>query len=144
MPEPDPPDIPTRPDDAPRRRDWGDADRSDADDRRRRDNDDRPRRRRRRRSEYYDQPHRGGLILGLGAASVVLGQFCPFIGLGLGAAAWVMGGGDLAAMDAGEMDPAGRSNTRAGRLCGMIGALLNVLYALILVMYVAVLIAVGK
>ncbi|MEK9633677.1 MAG: hypothetical protein VW622_07545 [Opitutae bacterium] len=38
-----------------------------------------------------------------------------------------MGSGDLKAMDAGTMDPAGRGNTNAGKICGIIGCVLSVL-----------------
>lgn len=41
---------------------------------------------------------------------------CPPFGI----AAWVMGSGDLKQMDAGTMDPSGRSLTSAGRICGII------------------------
>ena len=60
------------------------------------------------------QPHRGTLILVLGILSLVL---CGPIGI----AAWIMGNTDLKEIDAGRMDPAGRGNTHAGRICGMIG-----------------------
>lgn len=42
----------------------------------------------------------------------------------LGIVAWVMGNGDLKEMDAGAMDPSGRSMTNAGRICGMIGTII--------------------
>ncbi len=61
--------------------------------------------------------HRGTLILIFGILSVLA---C----LPLGIAAWVMGQRDLKAMDAGTMDPSGRSSTNAGRILGMIGTLL--------------------
>ncbi len=38
----------------------------------------------------------------------------------LGIAPWIMGGGDLKKMDAGAMDPSGRSLTNAGRICGIV------------------------
>ena len=65
------------------------------------------------------KPHRGNLILVLGILSLVV---CGPIGI----AAWVMGNGDLKAIDAGLMDPEGRSLTNGGRICGMIGTLLTV------------------
>ena len=49
----------------------------------------------------------------------------------LGIVAWVMGNGDLKEMDAGAMDPSGRSMTNAGRICGMIGTILLILIVLI-------------
>ena len=45
----------------------------------------------------------------------------------LGIAAWVMGSGDLKQMDAGAMDPSGRGNTQAGKICGIIGTILMVI-----------------
>jgi hypothetical protein len=63
------------------------------------------------------KPHRGTLILVLGILSLVL--CAP-----LGVAAWIMGNGDLKEIDAGTMDPSGRSTTNAGRICGIIGTVL--------------------
>lgn len=63
------------------------------------------------------KPHRATTILVLGVLSLVL---CAPLGI----AAWLMGRGDLKAMDAGEMDPSGRSNTNAGRICGLIATVL--------------------
>jgi hypothetical protein len=63
------------------------------------------------------KPHRGTLILVLGILGLVI---CGFLGI----AAWVMGNGDLKQIDAGTMDPAGRSTTNAGRICGMIATIL--------------------
>jgi hypothetical protein len=37
-----------------------------------------------------------------------------------------MGNGDLKEMDAGAMDPSGRSTTNAGRICGMIATILMI------------------
>jgi hypothetical protein len=66
------------------------------------------------------KPHRGTLILILGILSLVV---CAPIGI----AAWIMGNGDLKQMDAGAMDPSGRSLTSAGRICGLIGTILLVI-----------------
>jgi hypothetical protein len=63
------------------------------------------------------KPHRGTLVLVLGILSLVI---CAPLGI----AAWIMGSGDLKQMDGGAMDPAGRSLTNAGRICGMIGTIL--------------------
>jgi hypothetical protein len=63
------------------------------------------------------KPHRGTLILVLGILSLVV---CGPLGI----AAWIMGSGDLKAMDAGIMDPGGRGNTNAGKICGMIATIL--------------------
>ena len=64
------------------------------------------------------------MILVLGILGLVL---CGFLGI----AAWVMGSGDLKEIDAGLMDPSGRSMTNAGRICGMIATFLLILGALI-------------
>ena len=66
------------------------------------------------------KPHRGTLILVLGILSLVV---CAPIGI----AAWLMGNGDLKLMDAGQMDPTGRSTTNAGRICGIIASVLLIL-----------------
>lgn len=66
------------------------------------------------------KPHRATLILVLGILSLVL---CAPLGI----AAWIMGNGDLKHMDAGTMDPSGRSNTSAGRICGIIGTILLII-----------------
>ncbi len=63
------------------------------------------------------QPHRGGVVLALG----ILGIVVCFI---LGIIAWVMGNNDLREIDAGRMDPSGRSLTHAGKICGMISVIL--------------------
>ncbi|MBM3890093.1 MAG: DUF4190 domain-containing protein, partial [Verrucomicrobia bacterium] len=60
------------------------------------------------------KPHRGTLILVLGILSLV---FCAPLGI----PAWIMGNTDLKEMDAGKMDPTGRSITQGGRICGIIG-----------------------
>ena len=38
-----------------------------------------------------------------------------------------MGNGDLREIDAGTMDPAGRTMTQAGRICGIIACILMIL-----------------
>ena len=66
------------------------------------------------------QPHRGTMILVFGILGLVV---CfPF-----GIVAWVMGNADLKAMDAGTMDPEGRSTTHAGKVIGIVATILNVL-----------------
>jgi hypothetical protein len=61
--------------------------------------------------------HRAGLILTLGLLGLfICGPLCL--------AAWVMGSGDLHEMDAGLMDPSGRSSTSAGRNIGILGTVL--------------------
>jgi hypothetical protein len=63
------------------------------------------------------KPHRGTLILVFGILGLVI---CAPLGI----VAWIMGNGDLKQIDAGAMDPAGRSLTNAGRICGMIATIL--------------------
>ncbi len=55
----------------------------------------------------------------------------------LGIAAWIMGNGDLRQMDAGAMDPTGRSVTNAGRICGIIGTIFFVIAIIIIVLVFA-------
>jgi hypothetical protein len=83
------------------------------------------------------QPHRGNLILVLGILSLVaLGGFAVMpvlfnlIGVVLGVVAWVMGNRDLGRIMRGDIDPAGQSNTKAGRNCGIIGTTLNAFLAI--------------
>ena len=66
------------------------------------------------------KPHRGTLILVLGILGLVV---CGPLGI----AAWIMGNTDIKEMAAGTMDPSGRSNTSAGRICGMIASILMVI-----------------
>jgi len=63
--------------------------------------------------------HRGGLVLTLGLVGLVCVPLCM--------AAWIMGSGDLAEMDAGLMDPSGRSTTSTGKSLGVIGTMLWVI-----------------
>ena len=63
------------------------------------------------------KPHRGTLILVLGILGLIV---CGPLGI----AAWVMGNNDLQEMNAGLMDPSGRGNTQAGKICGMIATIL--------------------
>ena len=63
------------------------------------------------------QDHRGILILALGILSLIICQ--P-----LGIASWLMGNGDLRAMDAGTMDPEGRGLTQAGKICGVVSVVI--------------------
>jgi hypothetical protein len=74
------------------------------------------------------KPHRGTLILVLGILSFVL------CGIFTAIPAWIMGANDLKEMDAGLMDPSGRSMTNAGRILGIIAV---VLFVVIIVIGVA-------
>jgi hypothetical protein len=63
------------------------------------------------------KPHRGGTILTLALIGLfIFGVLCLI--------AWVMGSNDLREMDAGTMDPNGRSTTSSGRNIGMLGTIL--------------------
>jgi hypothetical protein len=70
------------------------------------------------------KPHRGTLILVLGILSLIV---CGPLGI----AAWIMGNNDLREIDAGMMDPEGRSMTQAGRICGIIACILTALSVLL-------------
>jgi predicted Zn finger-like uncharacterized protein len=76
------------------------------------------------------EPHRGGLILGLGIGSLMLLAFCGPVGMALGITAWVLGQGDLRKIAAKQMDPVGYGSTQAGWVCGIIGTALNTLWTL--------------
>jgi hypothetical protein len=77
------------------------------------------------------KPHRGTLILILG----ILG--CIFCGIFTAIPAWIMGNNDLKEMDAGVMDPSGRSITNVGRILGIVAVVLNILGIIVLVAAVA-------
>ena len=85
------------------------------------------------RQRSSGEPHRGGIILGLGIASVVLCNFC-FIP---GAVALILGFIDLGAMKNGRMDNEGYGLTLAGVILGgimtVISALGFFLYLLIFI-----------
>jgi hypothetical protein len=66
------------------------------------------------------KPHRGTLILVLGILGLVI---CTPVAI----FAWLLGSADLKEMDAGTMDPSGRGNTQAGRICGIIGTILLII-----------------
>jgi len=66
------------------------------------------------------EPHRATLVFVLGLLSILI------CGL-LGPVALIMGKGDLAKMDAGQMDPSGKGLTQAGWICGIIGTVFLVL-----------------
>ena len=71
-------------------------------------------------------------MAGLGITGLVItpvGWVCCtllcLVGLVMSIAAWVMAPEDLRAMQAGVMDPSGRSSTSNGYVCGIIGTVLN-------------------
>ncbi len=81
----------------------------------------------------YLKAHSAGAILTLGISSIVtslLSFACctlipiPLVALGIGLAAIIWGTSELRAMDAGTMDPSGRSAVSAGRACGLVGAII--------------------
>jgi hypothetical protein len=74
------------------------------------------------------KPHRGTVILILGILGLVV---CGPLAI----AAWIMGSGDLKEMDAGTMDPSGRGNTNAGKICGMIGTILMIVGFVIAILF---------
>ena len=76
------------------------------------------------------KPNRATLILVLGILSLVI---CAPLGI----AAWIMGNKDLREMDAGVMDPSGRSLTNGGRICGIIGIVLLALSIIAVVLMLA-------
>ena len=82
------------------------------------------------------KPHRGTLILVLGILSLIL------CGIFAAIPAWIMGSNDLKEMDAGMMDPSGRSLTNAGRICGMISTILNILAVVLVFILIALGIAI--
>ncbi|MBK9037523.1 MAG: hypothetical protein IPL61_40810 [Myxococcales bacterium] len=65
-------------------------------------------------------PSRASTILTLGILSLVV---CGI----LGPIAWSMGNADLARIDRGELDPAARGSTQAGRICGMVASILMII-----------------
>jgi hypothetical protein len=89
------------------------------------------------------EPHRGGLIRGLGLwaqVTCVAGLCLPWllpISLGLGLTAWLLARRDLLEMDAGLRDSAGRTATREGRKGGLDAAAVAVLLAALWALVVA-------
>ena len=77
------------------------------------------------------EPHRGVLILVLG----IIGIACCFI---CGIIAWVLGNTDLRKIDEGQMDPAGRGLTQAGKICGIISVALAIIGIAIWIIMVAI------
>ena len=66
------------------------------------------------------KPHRATLILVLGIVGLLC---CGPVGI----AAYLFGKNDLAEMDAGVMDPTGRSTTNVGRILGIVAMVFLVL-----------------
>ena len=76
------------------------------------------------------KPHRGTTVLVLGILSLTC------CGLFTGIPAMIMGKNDLAEMDAGTMDSAGRGTTNGGKICGIIGTILSVIMIIIQLAFV--------
>jgi len=69
------------------------------------------------------EPHRASTVLGLGIAGLLASfMYCPFVGMPLSIAAWIMGHRDLRMMREGIMDSTGEGQTKAGMVCGIIGS----------------------
>lgn len=68
-------------------------------------------------AERQLEPHRDSTVLIFGILGLVV---CTVFAI----LAWVFGKNDLDKMDQGLMDPSGRSNTKTGKLLGMIGTLI--------------------
>lgn len=79
-------------------------------------------------SSRFAIPHRGGLVLGMGIAAIIITLTMPFMGIQLifGIIAWVLGHIDLKKMDAGEMDPSGRDGTLTGKILGIISVVITI------------------
>ncbi len=73
-------------------------------------------------------PHRGDLILTLGILGLIVCQL-------LAPVAWIMGKGDMAQIDSGQMDPEGRGLTQAGMILGIVGTIFIVLSLVALVFF---------
>lgn len=78
----------------------------------------------------YMQASQGTTILVYGILSLVV---CSI----LGPIAWSMGNAELARIDAGLVDPSGRGNASAGRICGMIATILMIVSFVIVIMIFA-------
>jgi hypothetical protein len=78
------------------------------------------------------EAHRGGLLLALGDASLLLGVlslplgFLALMGLGLGTAAWALASRDLRRMRTRVMDPGGLADTVLGRARARAGLTLSI------------------
>jgi hypothetical protein len=74
-------------------------------------------------------PHRGVLILVFGILGMMM---CGAFGI----AAWMMGKGDMKEINAGRMDPEGRSLTQVGYILGIVGMVIFCLQLLFIVAYI--------
>lgn len=76
------------------------------------------------------KPHRGVLVLVFGILGMMM---CGAFGI----AAWMMGKNDMKEINAGRMDPEGRSLTQVGYILGIVGMVLFCLQILFIVAYIA-------
>src|SRR5262249_27572685 len=79
------------------------------------------------------EPHRGGLILTLGVFGLIASflYFFAILGLPFSNAAWSMAETDLKKMLNRDMDPEGKPNTQAGKVCGIFGTLIGSLWVMV-------------
>ena len=70
------------------------------------------------------EPNRGTTVLVLGILGLVVCQVCGII-------AWVMAIKDIPKMEAGAMDPGGLSQTKAGKICGIISVVLLAVFVVV-------------
>lgn len=83
------------------------------------------------------EPHRGGWLLALGCASMMLGMasvalaFPGLVGLPLGLAVCLLARRDLREMAAGRMDPAGMGRTERARGIAAVGVVASALGPLV-------------
>lgn len=100
------------------------------------------------------KPHRGGVILGLGAGGLALtllgcmGNFsgapCGLVSgvsLIMSIVAWVMANNDLREMASGMMDRGGEGTTRGGKVCAIINVVLAIISLLFILLVMLGLIA---
>ena len=59
-----------------------------------------------------------------------------------GVLAWMWGNEDLRKMDAGRMDPEGRSLAQIGKILGMVSVILNLVGAVLVLLYFCVIFAI--
>lgn len=79
----------------------------------------------------YVKAHRGGTILTLGIIGLLCCAICAPI-------AWILGAGDMKAINNGYMDPSGRTQTQVGMILGIIG---TILHGLVIVLQIVLAIA---
>ncbi|HLP84334.1 MAG TPA: hypothetical protein VK157_08285 [Phycisphaerales bacterium] len=102
------------------------------------------------------KPHRGGVVLGLGAgglALTILGCMGNFSGAPCGLVsgaslimsiiAWVMANNDLREMASGVMDRSGEGSTRGGKVCAIINVVLAIISLLLIILVMLGLLAIA-